>query len=154
MRMAPRLVAPLTACAIAVGSILAGGACLLTTADNPPPTLDSGTYVLTLANGQAPPAIFEDSAGRSVTVVADTFNVNMATHFYDEHATAAITPRGAPQQPAAPFIITHQPLTIPASSTVNFIVTLYGSSVTAIVLSPTSFQLWVSGGNLWRYDKR
>jgi hypothetical protein len=151
--IASRLTAPLVACGIAAGAVVAGGACVLTTSSNPP-TLQTGIYTLTTANGKSPPATFVDSTGRSVRVVADTFNLDSSTQFYDEHTAAAITLRGGVEQPVALITIGHQPYTTPSVGTVNFLVTTYGTSITATLLSSTSFQLQLPDHTSWRYDKR
>ena len=152
MRIAPRLVAPLIACGIAFGAAVIGGACVLPTAANPP-KLDSGIYVLTRANGQSPPGTFVDS-NRTVRVFADTFNLNASTLYFDEHASAAITPRGGTEQPVSLIVIAHQPYTIPQAAVVHFLVTLYGVSITATVQSATSFDLQLPDHSQWHYDKR
>ena len=150
--IAPRLVAPLAACGIALGAAVGGGACVFPTSTNPP-RLETGVYTLTLANGQSPPATFVDSAGRTLRVVADTFNLT-ANQFYDERAAVAITPRGGSEGPVGPFVVTHQSYVIPSAATVKFIVTLYGGSISASVLSPTSFLLQMPDHSTWTYEKR
>jgi hypothetical protein len=106
-----------------------------------------------LANGQAPPATFVDSAGRTLRVVADTFNLT-ANQFYDEHAAVAITPPGGSQGPVGPFAVTHQPYVTPSAGMVRFIATLYGGSIAATILSPTSFFLQMPDHSTWTYEKR
>jgi hypothetical protein len=150
--IAPRLLAPLAACGIALGAAVVGGACILPSASNPP-TLQTGIYTLTLANGKAPPATFVDSAGRTLRVVADTFNLT-ANQFYDERAAVAITPTGGTQGPVSPFAVTHQTYVTPSSGTVTFITTLYGGSIRATVMTPTSFFLQMPDHSTWTYEKR
>jgi len=150
--IASRLVAPLAACGIALGAAVAGGACILPTSSNPP-TLQTGIYTLKTANGQLPPVTFVDSAGRTLRVVADTFNLT-ANQFYDQRAAVAITPRGGTEGPVAPFVVTHQTYVTPLAGTVKFIATLYGGSISATVLSPTSFLLQMPDHSTWTYDKR
>jgi hypothetical protein len=150
--IAPRYVAPLVACGIAFGAAVVGGACVLPSASNPP-TLQTGIYTLTLANGQSPPATFVDSAGRTLRVVADTFNLT-ATQFYDERAAVAITLPGGTQGPVGPFAVTHQTYVRPSNGTVTFITTLYGGSIRATVMTPTSFYLQMPDHSTWTYEKR
>jgi hypothetical protein len=152
MTSSRRLVAPLIACAIAIGAATVGGACLLPTSSDPP-KLQTGVYVLTSAGGHVLPVVFVDSAGRSLRVIADTFNLT-ANQFYDERAAVAITPRGGTEAPVAPFVVTHQSYTIPSAGTVTFIATLYGGSIRASVLSPTSFFLQMPDHSSWTYEKR
>jgi hypothetical protein len=150
--IASRLVAPLAACGIAFGAAVAGGACVWPTASNPP-TLQTGIYTLKTANGQAPPVTFVDSTGRTLRVVADTFNLT-ANQFYDQRAAVAITPRGGTEGPIGPFVVTHQTYVTPSAGSVTFITTLYGGSVSAFVLSPTSFSLQMPDHSSWTYEKR
>jgi hypothetical protein len=152
-RRAARLVAPLLACAIAGGAAVAGGACVFPTASNPP-KLVSGIYTLTVASGNTPPVVFVDSAGRRLRVIADTFNLNATTQFYDEHAAVAITLPGGSEQPAAPIIIGHQPYTLPSAGIAKFLLTVYGGTITGTILSPTNFQLQLPDHTTWSYDKR
>lgn len=152
MMVAPRLIAPLTACAIAFSAAVAGGACVLPSSANPP-TLETGVYVLTLASGKSPPGTFVDSAGRKLRVVADTFNLTTG-QFYDERAAVAITPNGGTESPVGPFAVTHQTYGRPTNGTVTFLVTLYGGSITATVVSPTSFFLQMPDHSTWTYQKR
>ena len=150
--IAPRLVAPLAACGIALGAAVGGGACVLPASTNPP-RLETGVFTLKLANGQSPPATFVDSAGRTLRVVADTFTLT-TNQFYDERAAVAITPRGGSEGPIGPFVVTHQSYVTPSAGTVKFIVTLYGGSVSATVMSPTSFFLQMPDHSTWTYEKR
>ena len=151
-RLRARLIAPLFACCISGGAAVVGGACVFPTRVDPP-TLETGTYTLTSANGKSPPVVFVDSTGRSLRVVADTFTI-VANHFYDEHAAVAITPRGGTEQPVSLITIGHQPYGVPSAGTVSFLITVYGGSTTATIFSPTSFQLQLSDHSVWNYDKR
>ena len=153
-RLRARLIAPLVACGISGGSAVVGGACswLFPSAINPP-TLQTGTYVLTLVNVKSPPGVFVDSTGRSLRVVADTFSLT-ANQFYDEHAAVAITPPGGAEQPVSLIIIGHQPYATPSPGTATFLVTVFGGSTTSTILSPTSFQLQLPDHSAWRYEKR
>lgn len=152
MIIAPRLVAPLSACAIAFTAAVGGGACILPTPSNPP-TLETGIYTLTLANGHAPPAAFVDSAGRTLRVVADTFVIS-ANQFYDQRAAVAITPRGGVESAVGPFVVTHQSYVRPTSGNLTFIVTLYGGSIRGLVSTSKSFFLEMPDHTTWNYEKR
>ena len=152
-RIRRRLFAPLLACGVSVAAAVGGGACVLFPSAIKPPTLQTGTYTLMSANGQAPPAVFVDSTGRSVRVVADTFTL-AANQFYDEHAAAAIKASGGVEQPVSLIIIGHQPYVLPNPGNVTFLLTVYGASIPAIILSPTSFQLQLPDHSVWRYESR
>lgn len=152
MRLSPRLIAPLVACGIGLGAAVIGGACVLPTAA-PPPKLESGIYVLTVANGKSLPGVFADS-NRSLRVFADTFNLNTATQYFDEHSSVAITPKGGVEQPVALIVIGHQPYTLPQPTVAHFLVTLYGTSITGTFATSTSFDLQLPDHTQWHYDKR
>ena len=153
MRLPPRLIAPLTACAIAVGACVAGGACFWLPKPKDPPTLSTGTYVLTPIAGQSLPAVYTDSTGRKLRVIADTI-ILAANQFYDEHTAVAITPPGGTEAPVSRFTVTHQPYVVPFPGAVTFIVTLFGGSTRATVYSETSFQMELFVPTAWRYEKR
>ena len=152
MKIAPKMIAPLMACGIAMGAATVGGACLLPTRSDPP-KLQTGVYVLSLANGHVLPGVFVDSTGRSLRVVADTFNLT-TSQFYDERAAVAITPRGGTEAPVAPFVVTHQTYATPSPGTARFLATLYGGLVTANVVTSTSFELQLPDHTFWYYEKR
>jgi hypothetical protein len=153
VRIAPRLIAPLTACGIAVGACVAGGACFWLPKPKDPPTLKTGIYVLTPIAGQSLPAIYTDSIGRKLRVVADTI-ILAPNQFYDEHTAVAITPPGGNEGPVGPVTVSHQPYFVPFPGAVTFIVTLFGGSTRATVVSETSFQMEIPSLTVWRYEKR
>jgi len=150
-RSRARLIAPLIACGISGGAAVVGGACVPTSSN--PPTLQTGTYTLVSVNGKVPPAVFVDSAGRTLRVVADTFKLAV-NQYYDEIAAVAITPRGGTEAAVAPFVVNHQTYGRTSASTVTFLITLYGGSVSATVFSPTTFELQLPDRTVWRYDRR
>ena len=153
MTIAPRLVAPLAACAIAVGAAVGGGACVFPVTTKPP-VLEPGAYALQMAAGRVPPGLIVDSAGRTLRVFGDTFNL-ASNLFYDERAAVAITPKGGSETPVGPFVLTHQSYTSDRSSgTVKFTATLYGGSVTATVMTSRSFLLQMPDHSTWTYEKR
>jgi hypothetical protein len=152
-RIRARLIAPLLACGISGSAAVVGGACFLFPSAIKPPTLQTGTYTLMSANGQSPPVVFVDSTGRSVRVVADTFALG-ANQFYDEHVAAAIKANGGVEQPVSLVVIGHQPYFLPNPASVTFLLTVYGASTPALILSPTSFELQLSDHSVWRYERR
>ena len=146
-----RLLAPLTACAIAGAAAIIGGACLPTSAD--PPTLRSGNYVLVAPGGGSLPGMITDSLGRKLRVLSDTIVINVSTQTYEQRATVAITPAGGTEQPAARFVVSTRAYSLPASLTAVLPATLYGGSLVAYATA-SSLELQMPDRTVWRYDYR
>ena len=152
MRIPPGLIAPLIACGIAGAAAVIGGACIPVTSSNPP-TLSTGTYVLTSASGHAPPGTVTDSSGRVLRVVADTIVLSTGQQ-YEERAAIAITLPGGAQQAVAPVLVSRQAYFMTSSTTIVLPVTPYGRSINGSVGSETHFQLTMPDHTIWGYDKR
>jgi hypothetical protein len=147
-----RLAAPITACLVAGGSIVIGGACLIESpASPPPPHLDSRPYVLTGSTLGPLPLTITDASGRKLRVFADTITFSTATLSYHSSGTAAVTPSGGTEQPPGNVTITERSyqllamtLTLPAT---------IGGSATAIV-EQGALQVNMPDGSFWIYGER
>jgi len=94
-----------------------------------------------------------DSAGRTLRVVADTFDIDATAQTYEERGKVAVTARGGVEQPPTSFGITRRPYS-GSGQTVVFPTTLYGGAVSAMILSTTSFQLHMPDRTVWQYVSR
>ena len=149
----PRLVAPLIACGIAGMASVVGGACLSSTSP-PPPALRTGNYVLAAPGLGTLPGIITESAGRRLRVIADTLALNVSDQMYEERGTVAITPPGGTEQPAAPFAVSQRRYSMTVASVLVLPLTLFGGTITANILNPTSISLQMPDHTSWRYDYR
>ncbi|HWH52934.1 MAG TPA: hypothetical protein VN651_15415 [Gemmatimonadaceae bacterium] len=147
-----RLAAPITACLVAGGAVVVGGACVLGSPTNPaPPGLVSRPYVLTGSNLGPLPVTITDASGRKIRVIADTLTFSTGTLSYHGSGTAAVTPPGGTEQPPGNVTISQRSyqllgttLTLPAT---------IGGSATAIV-EPGAIQAKMPDGSVWIYGER
>ncbi len=150
LHLRSRILLPLGACAFAAGLDTVGGACKVST--SPPPSLQTGRYVLVSSNGRALPFTFSDATGRQIRVIADTLTFNPG-QTYSEAATIAITPPGGAEQPPTSFAISTRAYTVPAEARFELPATV-GGAAHGFVVSAEAVNLQMPDNSTWAYTHR
>jgi hypothetical protein len=131
-----------------------GGACLYGSAPSPPPTLHDGQYLLLSSGSQFPPqVIVTDSSGRRIRVLADTIQIETASHHYTERGSVAITPAGGTEQSPTPIALGTQTYTQTSAFQFDLPVTVAGIAL-GIVMGDNSVDLRMSDGSHWTLRRR
>jgi len=147
-----RLSLAVLVCAGSTAFAIVGGACL--PSSPPPPTLSTGSYALVSAQGQVPPQVtFTDAGGRRVRVIADTLQINTATHGYVERGSVAITPVGGTEQAPTPIALGAQTYTVTGATTFQLPVTIAGPAQGS-VLATTAIDLRMTDASHWNFQIR
>ena len=149
-RLRSHILLPLGACAFAAGLNTVSGACKVST--SPPPSLQTGRYILVGANGRVLPFTFNDAMGRQIRVIADTLTFNPG-QTYSEAATIAITPSGGVEQPPTSFAISTRAYTVPAEARFELPATV-GGAAHGFVVSGDAINLQMPDNSTWAYTHR
>jgi len=147
-----RIAVPLCAVLFSSALSIVGGACL--PSSPPPPTLNSGSYVLIAGGTRLPPDVtFTDATGRRIRVIADTLQITTSTHTYIERGSIAITPPGGTEQSPTAIALGQQSYTVSSTSTFELPVTVAGPAQ-GTILANTAVDLRMSDGSHWNFQIR
>ena len=143
----PRLLFPLLLCLSSSTFVIVGGACLY--GSPTPPPLRDGQYLLISSGSQFPPQIaVTDASGRRIRVLADTIQIETASHHYTERGSIAITPAGGTEQPPTPIALGTQTYTSTSDFQFDLPLTVAGPAH-GTVLVDNSLDLRMPDGSHW-----